>query len=215
MGKQLYKILLLEDDYELAETIDELLKESGYSVDVVHTGNEAVDYSYDNKYDLYIFDINVPDITGIELLKYLRNAEDTTPTIFISALVDMNSIAKAFDVGAEDYIKKPFFPEELLIRVNAKFMQKSQSIIYKELEYLPARRELYLKSSLIPLSQVQECLCDVFMHNIGNILDKSILMECLISPSASALRVALNKLKQTTSLPIKNIRGVGYILEKS
>jgi DNA-binding response OmpR family regulator len=103
------KILLLEDDYELAETLQELLEDHGYSVDLVHTGNAAIDLSYENSYDLYVFDINVPDISGIELLESLRNAEDTTPTIFISALVDLNTIAKGFEVGADDYIKKPFF----------------------------------------------------------------------------------------------------------
>ena len=209
------KILLLEDDYELAETIKELLEESSYSVDMVHTGNDAVDYSYDNKYDLYVFDINVPDMTGIALLESLRSVDDNTPAIFISALVDMNSIAKAFDVGADDYIKKPFFPQELLIRVNAKFTQKSQTIIYKDLEYFSNTKELYLNGSIVSLGEVQESLCDIFMNNIGNVLDKSILMDCLVKPSDTALRVALNKLKQTTMLPIKNIRGVGYILEKS
>jgi len=209
------KILLLEDDYELAETIKELLEESSYSVDMVHTGNDAVDYSYDNKYDLYVFDINVPDMTGIALLESLRSADDNTPAIFISALVDMNSIAKAFDVGADDYIKKPFFPQELLIRVNAKFTQKSQAISYKDLEYFSNTKELYLNGSIVSLGEVQESLCDIFMNNIGNVLDKSILMDCLVKPSDTALRVALNKLKQTTMLPIKNIRGVGYILEKS
>ncbi|MDF1876299.1 response regulator transcription factor [Sulfurimonas sp. SAG-AH-194-L11] len=208
------KILLLEDDYELAETIKELLEESNYSVDMVHTGNDALDYSYDNRYDLYIFDINVPDMTGIALLESLRGADDNTPAIFISALVDMNSIAQAFDVGGDDYIKKPFFPQELLIRVNAKFTQKSQAIIYKDLEYFSNTKELYLNGSRVSLGEVQECLCDIFMNNIGNVLDKSILMDCLVKPSDTALRVALNKLKQTTMLPIKNIRGVGYILEK-
>ena len=208
-------ILLLEDDYELAETLQELLQESGFRVDLVHNGNDAIDASYDNKYDLYIFDINVPDISGIDLLKSLREADDTTPTIFISALVDLNTIAQGFEVGAGDYIKKPFFPEELLIRVRAKLTQLSKDIHYNNIRYLPQKKELYIDDKIVPLGEVQECLCDIFMNNIGNVLDKSILMDCLVHPSDSALRVALNKLKQTTNLPIKNIRGVGYILEKS
>jgi DNA-binding response OmpR family regulator len=208
-------ILLLEDDYELAETLQELLQESGFRVDLVHNGNDAIDASYDNKYDLYIFDINVPDISGIDLLKSLREADDTTPTIFISALVDLNTIAQGFEVGADDYIKKPFFPEELLIRVRAKLSYANRNIKYNNVKYVPQKKELYIDDKLIPLGEVQECLCDIFMGNIGNVLDKSILMDCLVHPSDSALRVALNKLKQTTNLPIKNIRGVGYILEKS
>jgi len=209
------KILLLEDDYELAQTLEELLTLEGYNVTMVHTGNDAIDASYEGNYNLYIFDINVPDISGIELLQSLRDADDITPTIFISALVDLNTIAKGFEVGADDYIKKPFFPEELLIRVKAKLSKQSKDIVYKELTYKPTTKELYKNDTLIPLGEVQECLCDIFMHNIGNVLDKSILMECLVHPSETALRVALNKFKQTTQLPIKNVRGVGYILEKS
>ena len=209
------KILLLEDDYQLAETLKELLEEANYSVDMVHTGNDAIDASYDNKYDLYVFDINVPDISGIELLESLREADDTTPTIFISALVDINTIAKGFEVGADDYLKKPFFPEELLIRVKAKFAHATKDIEYKNLRYSPEKKELYIDGKLIALGEVQECLCDIFMQNIGNVLDKTILMDCLVHPSDTALRVALNKLKHSTNLPIKNVRGIGYILEKS
>jgi len=209
------EILLLEDDIELAETIQELLESQNYSVDMVHNGNDAIDATYEKSYQLYVFDINVPDMDGLSLLESLREADDTTPAIFISALVDMNSISKAFSIGAEDYIKKPFFPEELLIRVNAKFTHINSDIIYNNLRYAPAKKELYIDDKLIALGEVQECLCHTFMSNIGNVLDKSILMDCLVNPSDTALRVALNKLKHITELPIKNIRGVGYVLEKS
>jgi DNA-binding response OmpR family regulator len=209
------KILLLEDEYDLAETLKELLVENSLSVDMVHTGNDAVDASYENSYDLYIFDINVPDMTGLELLESLRDADDNTPAIFISALVDMKSISKAFEIGAEDYIKKPFFPQELLIRVEAKLQQSTKTIEYKNIKYIPSSKTLYMDDKIVALGEVQESLCDLFMNNIGNVLDKSILMDALVHPSDSALRVALNKLKQTTGLELKNIRGVGYILEKS
>ncbi|SFV66529.1 two-component response regulator [hydrothermal vent metagenome] len=209
------KILLLEDDYELAQTLKEILEAAKYSVDMVHTGNDAIEASYKNSYDLYVFDINVPDLTGIELLQSLREADDTTATIFISALVDLNTIAKGFEVGAEDYIKKPFFPQELLIRVKAKLSQANKSIEYKNLRYNPDKKELFLDGNIVALGEVQECLCNIFFTNIGNVLDKSILMDCLVHPSDTALRVAINKLKQSTNLPIKNVRGVGYILEKS
>lgn len=209
------EILLLEDDIDLAETLKELLESQSYTVDMVHSGEDAIDASYKKKYQLYIFDINVGDMSGLELLESLRGADDTTPAIFISALIDMNSIAKAFAIGAEDYIKKPFFPEELLIRVNVKFMQINSDIKYENLRYIPDKKELYIDDKRVSLGEVQERLCDIFMTNIGNVLDKSILMDCLVQPSDAALRVALNKLKQLTSLPIRNIRGVGYILEKS
>jgi len=209
------RILLLEDDYELGETLKELLESHSYDVHLVENGDSAVDASYDNSYDLYIFDINVPDINGLDLLKSLRDADDKTPAIFISALVDLNSITKGFEVGADDYIKKPFFPQELLIRVNAKFVQTNRDVIYKNLRYSPETKELYMDNKIVSLGEVQECICYAFMRNIGSVIDKAILMDCLQSPSDTGLRVAINKFKQITNLEIKNIRGIGYILEKS
>ena len=207
------KILLLEDDIELGDTIEELLAYEDYDVTLVRDGTKALDESYDVNYDLYIFDINVPEINGLELLKSLRDAQDETPAIFISALIDMNSIAKGFAVGADDYIKKPFFPEELLIRVNAKFMQINKNIIYKNLEYDPTIKLLKKDEKSISLGETQSLLFEEFILNIGKVLDKSILLECLEHPSDTALRVAINKLKNSLDLDIKNIRGVGYTLE--
>ncbi len=209
------KILLLEDEVDLAHTIKELLENEGYSVDLALKGEEAVDLSYENSYDLYIFDINLPDINGIEFLKDLKNADDKTPALFISALVDINTIAKGFEAGAEDYIKKPFLPQELIIRVNAKLKKTSQDIVYKNYRFDTNKKELFKDNKLIPLSGMLRCLCNEFMNNIGNTVDKTVLFDCLENPSDTALRVAINKLKQLSGLEIKNIRGIGYILEKS
>ncbi len=206
-------ILLLEDDTLLAETLQELLQSEGYDVTLVMDGGAAADASYEGSFDLYIFDINVPEINGLELLESLRGADDKTPAIFISALVDLNSISRGFAVGADDYIKKPFFPEELLIRVNAKLAQESTSMNYADLEYDPQTKMLRKSGRAIAMGDVQERLFDLFMHNIDQVLDKEILLESLEKPSPTALRVALTKLKQTTGLNIKNLRGVGYILE--
>lgn len=207
------KILLLEDDPDLGLTIKELLEYENYDVTLVLDGNDAADFSYENNFDLYIFDINVPEINGLDLLDALRNADDKTPAIFISALVDLESISKGFAVGADDYIKKPFFPEELLIRVNAKFVNDSKDLVFNNISYDTQKKIIRKDDKVISLGEVQERLFDLFMNNIGNVLDKSILMDCLENPSPTALRVALSKLKQTTNFEIKNIRGVGYILE--
>ena len=207
-------ILLLEDDSLLAQTIKELLESEGYEVVLVSNGEEAADAAYDTKFDLYIFDINVPEMNGLELLEALRGAQDTTPTIFISAAVDLNSISKAFEIGAEDYIKKPFFPQELLIRVNAKLQKQSSSKInYKDLEFDTNTKILKKDGHVLALGEVQERLLELFLQNIGQVLDTQILLECLEKPSPTALRVAITKLKHTTGLNIRNIRAVGYILE--
>lgn len=207
------RILLLEDDSMLGQTLIELLESEGYALTLARSGDEAADASYEDVFDLYIFDINVPDINGLELLKSLREADDKTPTIFISALVDLDSISKAFAVGAQDYIKKPFFPEELLIRVNAKFANVEATIKYKDLEFNPKTKTLKKDDETIALGEVQEKLFSLFIRNISQVITQDMLLECLEKPSPSALRVALTKLKQTTGLNIKNLRSVGYIVE--
>ncbi len=207
-------ILLLEDDALLALTIQELLQSEDYKVTLVSNGAEAADVAYDTQFDLYVFDINVPDMNGLELLEALRGAQDSTPAIFISAAVDLGSISKAFEIGAQDYIKKPFFPEELLIRVNAKLQKHSSSkIIYKDLEFNTSTKILKKGGRVLALGEVQERLLEMFLQNIGQVLDTQILLECLEKPSATALRVAITKLKHTTGLNIRNIRAVGYVLE--
>jgi len=111
------KILLLEDDQTLSETLQHFLVRAGYTVDTALSMEEAEDLTYENRYDLYLLDINLPEGSGLELLRALRYAEDETPTIFITALADMQSMSDSFELGAIDYIKKPFDPQELLIQI--------------------------------------------------------------------------------------------------
>ncbi len=208
------RILLLEDDRALGETIKELLEENGYSVDWVHDGAEAADLSYDNSYDLYIFDINVPELDGYELLEGLRAADDTTPAIYISAMVDIKAIAKGFDAGADDYIKKPFFPEELLIRAKAKLGSKKGVLKFADIELDSEARVVRKSGEIIRLGDVQFSLLRLFLEHRGEVVDKDRLMECFEHPGPSALRVAINKLREKTGLEFKNVRGVGYALEE-
>lgn len=209
------EILLLEDDTALGDTLKELLEDEGYGVTLACDGEVALNYSYEREYALYIFDINVPEINGLELLSALREADDKTPAIFITALVDMSSLAKGFAAGADDYIKKPFFPEELLIRVNARLAPQKKRLLYKNLEYDFVSKTLKKDRDIVALGEVQKALLELFLQNIGSVVDREILLESLEHPSATALRVAINKLKSTLDLEIRNIRGVGYTLEKS
>lgn len=209
------RILLLEDDSLLGTTIKELLEYENYEVVLVEDGELASEASYNEKFDLYVFDINVPEINGLELLEALRNASDTTPTIFISALVDLESISKGFSLGADDYIKKPFFPEELLIRINAKLGSHTKAIIYKNLEFDTNTKTLKKDGVIISLGEIQEKLFELLITNMNQVVDREILLECLEHPSDVALRTAITKLKQKTGLEIKNIRGVGYTVEQS
>ncbi len=207
-------ILLLEDDQILAQSLQELLEDEGYSVDVVYDGEEALDYSYKNDYKLYIFDVNVPEIDGFELLKSLRDAEDKTPAIFMTALVDIKSMAEGFNAGADDYIKKPFDPDELLIRIKAKVTQNNSKISYLNLEYDPLSKELYQEGMLANLSETQLLIFDLLIQNINHVIDKEQLLDLLNIASDASLRVHVNKLKSRLGIEIRNVRGVGYMIEK-
>ena len=209
------KILLLEDDISLGETIKDLLLESSYEVDYVTTGNEAIDSSYENIYDLYIFDINVPDIDGLDILKALREADDKTPAIFISAMTDLKTILKGFEVGGDDFIKKPFYPEELLVKVNLKLANKDKTIIVNGVAYHTKDEKIEKNGRSIYLGGIQLKLFKLFITNTNRIITKDELYEYLEKPSGSALRFQINRLKNSTGFDIKNIRGSGYILEKS
>lgn len=208
-----YKILLLEDDALLAQTLKEMLEDEGYNIDLCVNGEEAAEYAYHNRYDLYIFDINVPEIDGFELLKALRDASDKTATLFMSAMVDIKSISKGFELGAQDYLKKPFYPEELLIRVKAKLSVPDELYVCGDFTYNEKKNEFKKAGERLSLGEVQQRLFREFYHNQDRVIDKELLLECLENPSSTALRVAINKLKQTTGLPIENVRGVGYVLE--
>jgi len=207
------KILLLEDDNVLGETIVEMLQDEGYSVDWAKDGESAAELSYDVVYALYLFDVNVPYLNGFELLESLRSAKDSTPTLFMSARVDLESISHGFRAGAFDYIKKPFFPQELMIRVNAKIGSLQQKIRYADIEYDPTNKEVRKDKKILQFGEVQFLLFDLFIRRQNEIVSKEELLECMEHPSSTALRVALNKLRQNTGFNIKNIRGVGYMLE--
>jgi len=206
------KLLLLEDDPILSETLEHFLTREGHKVDLALTMEEAEDLSYDNKYDLYLFDINLPEGSGLELLEALRHAEDQTPTIFITALTDMTSISEGFKLGAIDYIKKPFDPEELLIRLQAKF--KNEILHCGDIEYDQEAQVLRKNGEIIDIGNVQYKIFTKLLCEQGNVVTKEVLYECLDHTSDTALRVAITKIKQRLNVEITNIRGKGYIIEK-
>lgn len=191
-----------------------MLAEAGYEVDWVRDGQEACEVTWQKSYDLYIFDINVPHISGFDLLEGLRNADDTTPALFISAMGDIASITKGFRVGADDYIKKPFYPEELLLKIEARFSRKVSLISCGKISYNPQNKEVRKGDKVLSLGDVQISLLRLFITNIGKTLSKEVLFDVMEHPSDSALRFAINKLKATTEWDIINIRSIGYRIEK-
>ena len=204
------RLLLLEDDPNLSKTLRKYLKLNGYDVDWAKNGEEAMDLSYENGYDLYLFDINVPLINGVDLLTELRHAEDFTPTIIISAMVDISSVTKGFIAGADDYVKKPFDPEELLIRIKAKTASLKKRLTFRDFEIDLQSKEIKYKKEIIYLGSVQKNLLLSLIQNYPNPVTREELMLLLDKPSDLALRVNIAKLKKRLDIKIQTIRGVGY-----
>ncbi|RXI45453.1 two-component system response regulator [Malaciobacter mytili] len=111
------KILLLEDDITLSDTIAEYLQDADFEVICAYDGEEAIEKVYENRFDLLLLDVNVPLLNGFKVLKQIRENQKT-PAIFITSLNSMQSLEEGFDSGCDDYIRKPFVLKELLLRVN-------------------------------------------------------------------------------------------------
>lgn len=112
------KILLLEDDMMLNKAIRQYLESTGHVVISTTDGNSCLKVLSKDRFDLLVFDINVPDIDGLSILEKLHEQKRMVPTIFISALIDIEDITRAFDIGCHDYLKKPFYLKELTLRIN-------------------------------------------------------------------------------------------------
>ena len=207
------KILLLEDDKILCASLKDFLELEGYSVDTAHRGPEVFDLTFNKTYDLYILDVNVPDIDGFDVLRSLKEAGDETPAIYITALTDINSISKGFEIGAEDYIKKPFDPEELIVRIKSKYRQEETRICGKDIVYDPVSRIVKKNSEIISLGEVQLNLFHTLITQQNKVVDSYTLMDFLEQPNANALRVNIAKLKNKLGIEIRNIRGQGYMIE--
>ncbi len=208
------KILLLEDDEILCESLQEYLEDAGFDVDVAHDGESVYELTYEKSYDLYIFDINVPKDDGFEVLKNLKASDDQTPTIYITALTDINSLSKGFALGAEDYIKKPFDPEELVVRIKSKYQNQQTFFQHKDILYYPHDGKILKGEKAITLGEVQQKIFVSLIERQGEVVSSFELMDLLEHQNANALRVNLAKLKSKLDLEIKNIRGQGYMLEK-
>ncbi|WP_456457477.1 response regulator transcription factor [Nitratifractor sp.] len=210
------KILLLEDDELLAESLAEYLEMDGDEVERVAGGEAVFDATFAKNYDLYIFDINVPDLNGLEVLRALREAGDDTPAIYISALTDIASISRGFEIGAVDYLKKPFDPEELRLRIRRIFREKEKEGIlkYGAIRFDPASGRVEgVGEAPFYLGEVQSRIFELLLERKGSLVSSEELMELLEHPGSNALRVTLAKLKKRLGIEITNVRGRGYLLE--
>lgn len=212
------KILLVEDDKVLGETICDLLESESYDVEWVKDGEAALNSTLVSHFDLLLLDVNVPFINGFELLDSLRKSGDDTPAIFITALVDVASLKKGFQAGADDYIRKPFDMDELLIRIRAaiekSFASHSREVHCGKLLLNLQQERFSLDGVLLTLTPYEHTILMMLIKQPEKVIRKEdILYELSHDEEASenAFRVHISKLKKM-GVAIENIRGVGYRL---
>ncbi|MCK9161753.1 MAG: response regulator transcription factor [Arcobacteraceae bacterium] len=216
------KILLLEDEVMLNNSICEFLSNLGHIAYGITDGKEAYE-AIDESFDLLIFDINVPQIDGFELLEKLNAKNFTIPVIYISALTDMEDISKGYELGALEYMKKPFHLEELGIKIN-QIIKREQStntnhiLFSKNYSYSKLEKTLYYQGEPQNLTKKQLNIIHILALNINMIVDFERFRmdvwdgELIDNPTIRAEISRLNKsLKEDF---IKNVRGLGYKIEK-
>ncbi|MRI58290.1 MAG: DNA-binding response regulator, partial [Epsilonproteobacteria bacterium] len=179
------KILLIEDDKLLAQSLKEYLEEEGFDVDIGYDTEDALNLTFDNDYDLYLFDINLNGESGLKIVQELKEAEDETPVIFITALTSLDTIAQAFELGAVDYIKKPFHPQELVIRIKSKFYEHGdeETIRYKNIELNPKNSTIRIDGHHEPIGDVQFKILQMLMERQNQVVTKEELLSIMHNPS--------------------------------
>ena len=219
-----YKILILEDNTLLLQTLEDFLGEHDFLCTLASRGKEALKQCYENKYDLYLLDVKVPDLSGFDFLKELRASGDHTPAIFVTSLSDQESLTKGFMLGGDDYIKKPFDLGELLLRIKALLARANGIVddwllIDAEYKLNLARKRLFYGTQEFDLNLKDFELLYLLVKERGKVVTKEMIHERLWSSSEEinegSIRVYINNLKKIFGKEsILNIRGIGYRFEK-
>ncbi|MEA3371750.1 MAG: response regulator transcription factor [Campylobacterota bacterium] len=215
------RLLLLEDDMALNETVVDYFESLDYSVTPVYDGNSALETIYENSFDLLLLDVNVPDINGFEILKSLREQDVTTPAIFITSLNSMVDVESGYDSGCDDYIRKPFALKELKLRVETilkrEFFHNSSTKVEIEpnIFYDTQSNLLSIDGSEVQLNNKDAKLLKLFLQNrdvlVSHEMINATLWEYGEDISESALRTYIKNLRKYLGKEkIVSIKKLGY-----
>jgi len=211
------KILILEDDKLFNDTLEDFLEEEGFETVTALDPYSALDVTYEQKFDLYLFDVNLPYETGFSLLQQLRDAGDKTPTIFLTSRNDKTSLTQGFDAGADDYMKKPIDLDELLLRIRALLRRQFRNEKIQIGEYVVdiSTKVLSKNGEVVKLGSKAMDLLLLLLNANGEVISMQTIEEELWHTneevSLGAVRVYVTTLKRYFP-NIKNIRGIGYCL---
>lgn len=228
-----YKILVIEDEEDIAELISYNLKKDGFIVDTLHDGEIAYKTIQKKPYDLIILDLMIPGINGIELCKLIRNNPSTSslPIIMLTAKTDETDRIIGLELGADDYITKPFSPRELIARIKAVLRrttekpQTSQIIKIKDLEIDKEKYMVSIKGKPLKLSATEFKLLLFLVERKGKVFTRDQLLDAIWRDEAFVeprtvdvhIRRLRSQIEKDPSNPeyIKTLRGIGYFFSEN
>ena len=213
-------ILLLEDDLQLNDTVKQFLELKGYEVHCAYDGLQAQDLAYEKHIDLMLLDVKVPHLNGFEFLKSLREEGKDIPAIFITSLNSVEDVEKGFEVGCDDYIRKPFALKELLVRVESllkrSFGTHDEKIeLGKDLVFDTKELMLTQDNQRIPLKTKELKLLALFLQHQNELVNYETINEALWEfdeePSSGSLRTYIKTLRSAIGKEyIETIKNIGY-----
>ena len=213
-------VLLLEDDLQLSDTVKQFLELKGYEVYCAYDGLQAQDIAYEKRIDLMLLDVKVPLLNGFEFLKQLRAEGKDIPAIFITSLNSVEDVEKGFDVGCDDYIRKPFALKELLVRIDS-LLKRAYGTHDEKLELgnglMFDTKELILTQDTkrISLKTKELKLLLLFLLYLNELLNYEKINEALWEydeePSSGSLRTYIKTLRAVIGKDsIETVKNVGY-----
>ncbi len=220
------KILLVEDDRTVGQYVHRGLGEQGFQVDLVTDGAEALDAAAHATYELVILDLRLPGMTGLEVLRTLRDRGNTVPILVLTAQDALDFKVQALRSGADDYVTKPFAFEELLARVEALARRPKQiaprALRVGDLELDLGTRDVTRAGRRLELTPKEYAVLEYLMRHAGRVMSRTLITEYAwdyhFDPGTNIVDVVINRLRkkvdqgQTTRL-IHTVRGVGYVIK--
>lgn len=221
------RILVVEDEKDLQEAIAEGLRIDGYAVDTCGDGNEAYELLYVENYDLVILDLNLPGMDGLDILQKIREEKQDLKVLILSARGSVSDKVKGLDLGANDYLSKPFDFEELEARIRSllrrRFVQESISIQCGKIQVNLSLRTVQIADKTIPLTKKEFALLEYFMLNQNRVISQEELIDHVwdaeVDSFSGAIRVHMASLRKKLKVelgadPIVTRIGEGYLLQE-
>jgi two-component system OmpR family response regulator len=215
------RVLIAEDDSVLADGLGRALRSTGYAVDWVSSGAQAdAALSAQQAYDLVILDLGLPELPGLEVLRRLRARRSLVPVLILTAADSVDQRVKGLDLGADDYMAKPFALSELEARVRA-LVRRSSAIELGALVFDQTSRTALLCGQTLELSARETGLLEVLLQRAGRLVSKEQIVDHLCEwgdeVSTNAIEVYMHRLRKKLEgggIRIATVRGLGYCLEK-